>query len=73
MNLNDPVKIVLTKLGANVLNYENKEFNKLFNRELRTDYKAGDVYENLLWLIIVIFAESCEDPLKPPFTNLGKA
>lgn len=73
MNLTDPATIVLTELGANILNAENVDFNEKFNHELKTDYKEGDVYENPLWLILVHFNDCYGDPFRPPFTNLERA
>lgn len=73
MNLNEPATVILTVLGANVLNANNEEFNEKFKRELKTDYKEGDTYENLLLVILHHFSDYYEDPFHIPFTNLEKA
>ncbi|MBF0576049.1 hypothetical protein [Dysgonomonas sp. GY617] len=72
MNLNDFATINFTQIGANILNADNERFNEIFQRELKTDYKEGDVYENILWCILILFVDCYEDPLKSPFTNLEK-
>lgn len=79
MNLKDPVTIVLTQSGASILNADNERMNTTFSPMLeksdivlKTDYKEGDVYENLLWLILSLYADCYENLDLPPFTNLEK-
>ena len=75
MNLTDPATVILTEIGANALNYNNESFNHTFKRELKTDYKKGDVYENALWVVLSHFADffNDPDPMCLPFTNLEPA
>lgn len=72
IKFNDFASVTLTELGAGVLNDENKRFNETFQKELKTDYKEGDVYSNILWLILSIFAEYYEGKEHTPFTSLKK-
>lgn len=79
MNLNDSVTILLTKSGANILNADsermNKTFSSMFEKSgiiLKTDYKEGDVYENILWWILSLYADCYENLDYPPFTDLKK-
>lgn len=75
MNLNDFATIVLTKRGAEVLNADHRRMAETFPRKgitWKTDYKEGDVYKNILWLILNIFSECFENGDHPPFTDLEK-
>lgn len=76
MELNDQVKITLTKYGSSVLNEDNKQWKKrypnVFSSE-KVDYKEGDVYENQLWCILGRFPDSFQAGHELPFTDLVKA
>lgn len=72
MKYNDFASVTLTKLGADVLNEDNKRFNIIFKRGEKTDYKEGDIYSNILWVILEVFSEYYENKDYPPFTVLEK-
>lgn len=75
IKVNDKVRVSLTKIGANTLNQKNKELLELVPRYknlVRTDYKAGDIYEDQLYEIIHVFAVDCFAGGEIPFNDLEK-
>lgn len=75
MELNDQVKIMLTKYGSSVLNEDNKQWKKRYPEvfsSAKTAYKEGDIYENQLWCILGIFTDSFQAGHEIPFTDLIK-
>lgn len=60
MELNDKVKVTLTKTGADLL-------NKVL---LVEEHKEGDTYVNQLWLIFYTFKKTIGWGQHLPFTNI---
>lgn len=60
MELNDNVKVTLTKTGADLLN----------KHLLVEEYKEGDTYVCQLWLIFYKFKETIGWGQPIPFTNI---
>lgn len=60
MELNDTVKVTLTKTGADLL-------NKVL---LVEEYKEGDTYVGQLWLMFYKFKETIGWGQLIPFTNI---
>lgn len=62
ISLNDKVSVELTFLGANYLN------------QMGMDYKAGDIYTDQLWILIMRFGSTIwNTPFNIfPFKNIKK-
>lgn len=71
MDLNDIVSVKLTEVGAKQLNDEFKKYNTCFPKlKYRTNYVAGDVYEESLWMLFVLFSEIITPSSDKPFNDL---
>lgn len=77
MELEDYVKVTLTKRGADYLNRFNEKKNlkkhAWIKHKLKVDYKAGETYNSVLSDILYIFSGDIGDGGEVPFTNLRKA
>lgn len=68
---NDSCTVVLTQLGADVLNAENIKANAhLACLALKQNYVAGDTYKAQLWHIMKTFGDYCHLGSKIPFSDL---
>lgn len=71
MDLNDIVSVKLTEAGAKHLNRVFEGYNALHRRyKNRTNYVAGEVYEESLWMLFVLFSEIITPSLDSPFYDL---
>lgn len=69
MNLNDTVMVVLTEIGAKIMNAREKYCeNAIQNYKART-YKEGQEVNTQLWCLFEIFGEYIHITCKPPFKN----
>lgn len=74
IDLNDIVSVELTDWGATYLNALNTFNNTTYrySHPNKTEYKAGDVYQNNLWLLIQEFKGSNRFDKNHPFCKLKK-
>ena len=74
IDLNDTVSVELTEWGATYLNATNifKEITTTQKCHYKTDYKAGDVYKNQLWQLILEFKDGIRFDKEKPFNRLKK-
>lgn len=74
IDLNDTVSVELTEWGATYLNATNifKEITTTQKCHYKTDYKAGDVYKNQLWELILEFKDGIRFDKEKPFNKLKK-
>lgn len=69
VNLNDEVKVILTEIGAKILNKREDYFSRIIpNYEVRT-HKKGESYETQLWCLFEIFGEYTSITCKPFFES----
>lgn len=74
IDLNDTVSVELTEWGATYLNATNA-FKKITTPQkchYKTDYKAGDVYKNQLWQLILEFKDGIRFDKEKAFNKLTK-
>lgn len=73
IDLNDTVSVELTEWGATYLNVMNT-FKNIINPHChyKTDYKAGDVYKNQLWQLILEFKDGIKFDKEKAFNKLAK-
>lgn len=74
IDLNDTVNVELTEWGATYLNGMNT-FKKMITQQkchYKTDYKAGDVYKNQLWQLILEFKDGIKFDKEKAFNKLAK-
>lgn len=74
IDLNDTVSVELTEWGATYLNATNA-FKKIATPQkchYKTDYKAGDVYKNQLWQLILEFKDGMRFDKEKAFKKLTK-
>ena len=73
IDLNDTVSVELTEWGATYLNAMNT-FKNIINPHChyKTDYKAGDVYKNQLWQLILEFKDGIKFDKEKAFNKLAK-
>lgn len=74
IDLNDTVSVELTEWGATYLNATNifKGITLTQKCHYKTDYKAGDVYQNQLWQLILEFKDGIRFDKEKPFNKLKK-
>lgn len=74
IDLNDTVSVELTEWGATYLNETNifKEITTTQKFHYKTDYKAGDVYKNQLWELILEFKDGIRFDKEKAFNKLKK-
>lgn len=74
IDLNDNVSIELTEWGATYLNAANIFKNATIPQKYRykTDYKAGDAYQNQLWQLMLDFKDGIRFDKEKAFKNLKK-
>lgn len=71
MYVNDVVAAKLTKRGAFMLNEQNRDLMFRFpQQKLKVDYKAGDFYEQYLWLLMKHFGSEFNLGREAPFTDI---
>lgn len=71
MYVNDVVAAKLTRRGAFMLNEQNRELMFRFpQQKLKADYRAGDLYEQYLWVIMKHFGPEFCLGKEAPFTDL---
>lgn len=71
MDLNDIVSVKLTEAGAKHLNRVFEGYNALHCRyKNRTNYVAGEVYKESLWMLFVLFSETINPSSDKPFNDL---
>lgn len=75
IDLNDTVSVELTEWGATYLNATNifKETTITQRCHYKTDYKAGDVYKNQLWQLILELKDGIRFDKEKPFNRLKKS
>lgn len=76
IDLNDTVAVELSEWGAAYLNAMNT-FNKMISPIeahpfYKTDYKAGDIYKDQLWRLILDFKDGVRIDKGKPFNKLKK-
>ena len=74
IDLNDTVSVELTEWGATYLNATNA-FKKIATPQKchhKTDYKAGDVYKNQLWQLILEFKDGIRFDKEKAINKLTK-
>lgn len=74
IDLNDTVNVELTEWGATYLNGMNT-FKEMITQQkchYKTDYKAGDVYKNQLWQLILEFKDGIKFDKEKAFNKLAK-
>lgn len=65
------VHVVLTALGADILNAENKRLNKeLLTDTFKANYSEGDSYSTPLWNAMSIFGSYCYLGAKSPIISI---
>lgn len=77
VNLNDPVKVILTKEGAEALNKYNKqriaEYLNLFPKAdidfLKVDYSEGETVKDSLWHLFALLGDYLYGNTSAPFKN----
>lgn len=74
IDLNDIVRITLTKEGAEHINYKNTLENRTTIPKYwsKADYKEGDNFESELWWIVLYFKDAISPSYNKPFNNLTK-
>lgn len=74
IDLNDTVSVELTEWGATYLNATNifKEITITQKCHYKTDYKAGDIYKNQLWQLILEFKDGIRFDKEKAFNKLKK-
>ena len=73
MELNDMVRITLTKKGAEILNNSANELNRAFPAvKFKANFRSGDIYEAILWKVFEEFGGYCSAGANIVFTNLEK-
>lgn len=71
MNISDPVAALLTRRGAFMVNEQNRELMYRFpQQKLKADYKAGDYYEQYLWVLMKHFGSEFCLGREAPFTDI---
>lgn len=72
--MNDSVSVELTEWGATFLNAANifKSATIPQRHQYKTDYKAGDIYQNQLWKLILDFKDGIRFDKEKAFNNLKK-
>lgn len=75
-NINNSVKVKLSKKGAEVKNIINSGTNKFFEdrgikgiKKLKEDYVEGDIYEAQLWALMSEFGPCLLTGMDSPFLN----
>lgn len=76
IDLNDTVTVELSEWGATYLNAMNT-FNKIISPIethplYKTNYKAGDIYKDQLWQLILDFKDGIRIDKEKPFNKLKK-
>lgn len=76
IDLNDTVTVELSEWGATYLNAMNT-FNKMISPTechslYKTNYKAGDIYKDQLWQLILDFKDGVRIDKEKPFNKLKK-
>lgn len=74
IDMNDSVSVELTEWGATFLNAANIFKNATISQrhQYKTDYKAGDIYQNQLWKLILDFKDGIRFDKEKAFNNLKK-
>lgn len=67
MNLNDCVKVVLTKAGAGIMNDREKYYSTIIPNYKAQTYHEGDEMKTQLWGLFEIFGEYIHITCNPPF------
>lgn len=71
MYVNEVVAAKLTRRGAFMLNEQNRELMFRFpQQKLKADYKAGDFYEQYLWVLFRHFGTEFSLGREAPFTDI---
>lgn len=76
IDLNDTVSVELSEWGATYLNAMNT-FKKITSPKecqllYKTNYKAGDIYKDQLWQLILDFKDGIRYDKEKPFNKLKK-
>lgn len=74
IDMNDSVSVELTEWSATFLNAVNIFKNATIpqRHQYKTDYKAGDIYQNQLWKLILDFKDGIRFDKEKAFNNLKK-
>jgi hypothetical protein len=75
IELNDTVSVVLTGIGASIINERNMVFNNLTRGKInlcKTDYREKDTYKGLLVEMMKVFSDHMKRSSLIPFYNLHK-
>lgn len=76
IDLNDTVSVELSEWGATYINAINTFNQMIFPTECRslckTNYKAGDIYKDQLWQLILDFKDGIRIDKEKPFNKLKK-
>lgn len=76
IDLNDTVSVELSEWGATYINAINTFNQMIFPTEThplyKTNYKAGDIYKDQLWQLILDFKDGVRIDKEKPFNKLKK-
>lgn len=68
---NDACSVVLTQLGADILNSQNSKANEHLDcLALKQNYAVGDIYKAQLWHLMKTFGDYCHLGSKIPFSDM---
>jgi hypothetical protein len=71
INVNQVVLAKLTRRGAFMVNEQNRELMFRFPaQKLKVDYRAGDLYEQYMWVLMKHFGHEFVLNKEAPFTDI---
>ena len=73
-NINEYCTVVLSKVGADILNEYNARSNAQFKLagisvSTKIDYKEGDTFKNQFWYMMALFGDSLVLGIEAPFKD----
>jgi hypothetical protein len=71
INVNQVVLAKLTRRGAFMVNEQNRELMFRFpGQKLKCDYRAGELYEQYMWVLMKHFGDQFQLAKEAPFTDI---
>jgi hypothetical protein len=71
INVNQVVLAKLTRRGAFMVNEQNRELMFRFpDQKLKADYRAGELYEQYMWVLMKHFGDQFVLNKEAPFTDI---